>query len=100
MVGRPAFNYARDAHTLKVSCQGALFRSESQSLALGASVPLEEDGLGEAQACFTFSAGQRVYFLLESIPNDDERELEILTDAAYEDVLPCWLIYRGDRSHG
>ena len=40
---RPAFNYARDAHTVSLSERGVVFRSTDLSLGLFSSVPLEED---------------------------------------------------------
>jgi GH15 family glucan-1,4-alpha-glucosidase len=63
---RPAFNYARDAHTLQLSEHGAAFRSASLNLALSSSVPLSDDGQGGAQATFTLSEDQSAYFFLDS----------------------------------
>jgi GH15 family glucan-1,4-alpha-glucosidase len=45
----PAFNYARDAHTLQISAQGAVFRSPALTLALSSSVPLRD--VGKAARC-------------------------------------------------
>ncbi len=63
---QPAFNYARDTHTLHLSEEGAVFHSESLDLGLASSVPLEPDGLGGVRATFTLHAGQSTTFLLES----------------------------------
>src|SRR5262249_11534374 len=46
MTCRPAFNYARDEHTVDLSDREALFRSTSLNLALFSTVPLQEDGRG------------------------------------------------------
>jgi GH15 family glucan-1,4-alpha-glucosidase len=63
---RPAFNYARDPHTLEIVADGAIFRSATLSLALSSSVPLQDDGHGGAQATFTLQEGQLAVFLLDS----------------------------------
>ncbi|MFL5691838.1 MAG: trehalase-like domain-containing protein, partial [Ktedonobacteraceae bacterium] len=41
MVCRPAFNYARDSHTLHLSKAGAIFHSDGLCLGLASPVPLE-----------------------------------------------------------
>src|SRR6266581_3023323 len=50
---RPAFNYARDTHTVQISEQGAVFQSSDLSLGLFASTPLEEDSHGGMSSTFT-----------------------------------------------
>lgn len=69
---RPAFNYARDTHTLRLSEEGAVFHSESLDLGLASSIPLAPDGLGGVRATFTLHAGQSLHFLLESAEAADE----------------------------
>jgi GH15 family glucan-1,4-alpha-glucosidase len=64
---RPAFNYARDKHTLKLCPDGASFASARLSLGLASTVPLQEDGDGVV-AEFTLEAGQTANFLLQEIP--------------------------------
>jgi GH15 family glucan-1,4-alpha-glucosidase len=71
MTCRPAFNYARDAHTLHLSEHGAAFRSPALTLALSSSVPLTDDGQGGAQATFTLFEDQSAFFLLDSSHNED-----------------------------
>ncbi len=71
MVCRPAFNYARDQHVVRLTQDGALFHSDGLSLGLASSVPLEEDGQGGVRATFTLHAGQAAYFLLESARRED-----------------------------
>jgi GH15 family glucan-1,4-alpha-glucosidase len=63
---RPAFNYARDTHTIHLSQHGVAFRSDSLDLALSSSIPLEEDGQGGVHAKFTLHEGQWANFFLES----------------------------------
>jgi GH15 family glucan-1,4-alpha-glucosidase len=66
VICRPAFNYARDSHTVAISAEGALFQSKLLKLRLAATVPLEEDEQGGVCATFTLQEGQSAYFLLES----------------------------------
>ncbi len=73
MVCRPAFNYARDAHKVYLSEEGAVFTSESLCLALSSSIPLEEDGQGGVRATFTLQQGQALNFQLESARSQDIR---------------------------
>jgi GH15 family glucan-1,4-alpha-glucosidase len=65
---RPAFNYARDTHTLQITGLGALFHGPALTLALSSSVPLNDDGKGGVHAAFTLSEDQSVYFFLDSSP--------------------------------
>lgn len=71
MVCRPAFNYARDEHTVTLSSDGALFHSETLCLGLASTVPLAEDGRGGVHAHFTLHTGQWAYFILESARYND-----------------------------
>jgi GH15 family glucan-1,4-alpha-glucosidase len=68
---RPAFNYARDTHTLHLSEHGAVFHSPALTLALSSSVPLNDDGQGGAQATFTLSEDQSAIFFLDSSQDED-----------------------------
>ena len=63
MVCRPAFNYARDPHTVHLSHDGAIFYSKGMCLGLASSVPIEEDGQGGVHAQFTLHQGQSAHFL-------------------------------------
>jgi len=68
---RPAFNYARDMHELRIAGHGALFHGGALTLALSSSIPLDEDGQGGAYAAFTLSEDQSAYFFLDSSPEMD-----------------------------
>ncbi len=73
---RPAFNYARDTHTVQLSQRGAAFRSTDLRLGLFSSVPLEEDGRGGVAATFIL---QQDHW--------QESELPHLTHAGYQKLL-------------
>ncbi len=86
MVCRPAFNYARDPHTIKVTRGGAVFYSESLSLGLASSVPLEHDGHDGACAAFTLQAGQSARFFLEGAQEPNLLPPQ-LSDGHYYELL-------------
>ncbi len=65
MICLPAFNYARDQHTLHLMDHGAQFLSPSFSLALSASVPLSATDQAGVRTTFTLRTGETAYFLLE-----------------------------------
>jgi GH15 family glucan-1,4-alpha-glucosidase len=62
----PAFNYARDQHTVVITEQGACFHSGDLSLGLATKVALSQQEKG-AFAHFTLEEGQTEVFLLEEI---------------------------------
>jgi GH15 family glucan-1,4-alpha-glucosidase len=62
----PAFNYARDSHTVDVSGKGATFQHSSFHLNLASPIALEPDGQGGVKATFTLHKGETFHFLLES----------------------------------
>ncbi len=66
MICRPAFNYARDKHTVDITKKGALFRSKTFTLALTPSIPHEQDDQGGVRASFTLAQNEWAHFLLES----------------------------------
>ncbi|HEY6411798.1 MAG TPA: glycoside hydrolase family 15 protein, partial [Ktedonobacteraceae bacterium] len=91
LICRPAFNYARDPHTLKLSERGAIFGHPDVSLGLFSSVPLVEDGHGGVSSTFTLQEDHWAYFLLES-SGDTEAEPPHLSHAQYQKLL-------GDTKH-
>jgi GH15 family glucan-1,4-alpha-glucosidase len=92
LVCRPAFNYARDSHTIQISEEGAVFHSESLSLGLTSPVPLQEDGFGGVYATFTLHAGQSLYFVLESAHNGDAAPQRI-SHRQYNDAFHSTMRY-------
>ena len=66
MTCRPAFNYARDSHTVEPVEHGVVFRSPNLMLGLFSTVPLQADGQGGARASFTLGEDEWAYFSLRS----------------------------------
>jgi GH15 family glucan-1,4-alpha-glucosidase len=93
LVCRPAFNYARDTHSVQLSQEGAVFRHQGLSLELASPVSLELDQKGGVQATFTLHAGQAVHFLLKS-SQEAEQTPQKLTEQQYQvafhDTLHYW----------
>ncbi|MDE3178298.1 MAG: glycoside hydrolase family 15 protein, partial [Acidobacteriota bacterium] len=63
----PAFNYARDAHEIKVSGNGAIFHSPTLTLSLIANAPLQAEGPAAA-AEFDLNEGKIAAFVLWGSP--------------------------------
>lgn len=66
LVCRPAFNYARDSHSLSLTSDRAMFSGQNLCLILRSSVPLRDSGDGAVNASFTVRQGESAYFVLES----------------------------------
>ncbi len=93
MLCQPAFNYARDEHTVRLSANGAIFHSENLSLGLASSVPLEENEAGGVVAHFTLHAGQWAYFMLESARDHDLTPQHITQryyQEAFQETMTYW----------
>ncbi|HET8844879.1 MAG TPA: glycoside hydrolase family 15 protein [Ktedonobacteraceae bacterium] len=86
MTCRPAFNYARDPHTVEGVERGMLFRSASLNLGLFSTVALEEDGHGGARASFSLGNDEWAYFVLTSAQVTEEMEPYRVAEA-YQKVL-------------
>jgi len=86
MVCRPAFNYARDSHGVRLSEDGAIFYSENHCLGLATSVPMEQDDHSGVRATFTLHQGQSVRFILESVKNTDAAPIR-LSDEKYQEAF-------------
>ena len=63
----PAFNYARDSHSIRIEGAGATFHSEDLSLGLASTVPLARTKHG-VTGDFTLAEGQTALFGLRSLP--------------------------------
>lgn len=66
MICQPAFNFARDPHTIHRHDKGVIFESQSLSLGLYSTVSIQDYDEKSVRAVFTLSEGECVYFLLES----------------------------------
>jgi GH15 family glucan-1,4-alpha-glucosidase len=63
---RPAFDFARQEHTVRLVAAGAAFDSKEMGLGLASMVPLKVDGTG-VRAEFTLEEGETAVFVLEQI---------------------------------
>jgi GH15 family glucan-1,4-alpha-glucosidase len=61
---RPAFDYGRQIHDTQIDAHGAIFKSDSVSLALSTNVPLSNDGQGGVSAEFVLAEGKSHCFIL------------------------------------
>jgi len=98
IVCRPAFNYARDAHRLKITPEGAVFYSANLNLGLATGVPLlhDEDRVG-VQADFTLSEGESAVFLFQGIDPGATCDACMSTEEAHDAFINtvnywrCWI---------
>jgi GH15 family glucan-1,4-alpha-glucosidase len=101
---RPAFDYGRATHKVRLSPAGAIFESDGLRLALSAGVPLRSDGHGGVAAEWTLEEGSSNLFLLKGLDQEDregctlsEREAEELFQTTVK-FWQSWLhscTYRG-----
>jgi GH15 family glucan-1,4-alpha-glucosidase len=88
----PAFNYGRDSHEVQISESGASFHSNSLSMGLASSIPLELSGNG-ASVEFTMLPDDSVIFVLHQVSKGD-RAREIAdpprAETALRDTLHFW----------
>ena len=80
---RPAFNYARDEHSVDLSGKGATFQHQRFHLTLASPLPLEQDGQGGVKATFTLHRGESIHFLLES-SEENKPAPKPLSEEAYQ----------------
>ncbi len=92
---RPAFDYAREGHSVFVGKPGAVFVSDGshhKALGLSAEVPLEKREKEGAGALFTLGAGDRATFVLAEIEGG-EGPGEALSDRGFDELLRRTLDY-------
>ncbi|MDP8950360.1 MAG: glycoside hydrolase family 15 protein, partial [Actinomycetota bacterium] len=89
---RPAFDYARQEHTVEFVKGGALFNGADVALNLAGEVPLEEGPANSACARFTLEAGESASFVLHQLKGG-EGPREALKRAECQDLLQRTLGY-------
>ena len=92
MTCRPAFDYARAAHTTELTEAGATFRAPTTTLGLASLHPLERDGDG-VTATFTMQRGERTCFVLHPLDEGASCRSPIscgLEDELLNDTLAYW----------
>ena len=88
----PAFNYARDPHQVKLIDGGAVFRSQSISLELNTSIPLElREECGGVKAQLEIKQGERAIFVLR--PLDEQHLGEKVTSENEAELLHHTVTY-------
>lgn len=80
---RPAFNYARDSHTTRLTSGGALFQSANLELGLATTIPLQINDNG-VLAEFTLKEGESCAFVLRQLSQETGCGLSLSADEAEE----------------
>jgi len=78
---RPAFNFARDEHTVRATETGAVFETEAQTLALPRSTPLSPDGKS-ARAEFQLKEGGSLALILREVERGQDLGALVMTRSA------------------
>jgi len=90
---RPAFNYARDPHALKLVAGGAAFRSDTLNMKLVTKSELANDGNGGVISEFELAAGESRAFVLQCAKPGEETQWPPEEDEAkqwFEDTVRYW----------
>lgn len=85
----PAFNYARDRHSIELSKDGARFIAPNVKLALAADVPLSQEGDGVV-ATFVLDQAQTASFELHKLDGDMVRMSGEESDRLFHDTVDYW----------
>jgi GH15 family glucan-1,4-alpha-glucosidase len=89
---RPAFDYARQEHTIEFLKSGVIFRGAGRILNLASVVPLKEGPNRSAVARFKLKEGESASFVLHKLDEDEEpREAPKRTEC--EELLQGTLAY-------
>jgi GH15 family glucan-1,4-alpha-glucosidase len=89
---RPAFDYARQQHTIKLVRSGVIFNSVGMALNLASEVPLEEGPGRSAFARFELKEGESTSFVLQQL-KEGEGPREAIERAECQDMLQRTLDY-------
>jgi GH15 family glucan-1,4-alpha-glucosidase len=89
---RPAFDYARQRHTLALGKTGAVFACAGTRLGLATRVPLREGPYRNALAQFALEEGEDAAFVLQQLKEGEGPE-EVLSNAPFQDRLQGTLDY-------
>jgi GH15 family glucan-1,4-alpha-glucosidase len=89
---RPAFDYARQEHTVSVGKTGAVFGGRDFCLGLATGVRLKERAGGAAGARFSLGEGERATFVLTEL-EPGKGTGEVLSEDRFEDLLRSTLGY-------
>ena len=89
---RPAFDYARQRHTISLGKTGAVFACAGTRLGLATRVPLREGPYRNALAQFALEEGEDATFVLQQLKEGEGPE-EVLSNAPFQDRLQGTLDY-------
>jgi GH15 family glucan-1,4-alpha-glucosidase len=89
---RPAFDYARQEHTVEFVKGGVIFRGAGMALNLASEVPLEEGPTRNACKSFDLKEGESASFVMQQL-EEGEGPREALKRAECQDLLQRTLDY-------
>ena len=96
----PAFDYARQKHTITLGKNGVIFEGAGTTLGLATEVPLKEGPYRNARTRFTLKEGEGATFVLQQL-GEGEGLGEVLSEVRFQEALQRTLGYwRGWISKG
>jgi GH15 family glucan-1,4-alpha-glucosidase len=90
---RPAFNYGRDAHETELTVHGAVFSGPGLTVELTTRQKLEQLDGGGVGATVTLKAGERAYFVLRTLDDDQHEGLRVPSVEVEERLLQQTVAY-------
>jgi GH15 family glucan-1,4-alpha-glucosidase len=88
----PAFDYARQKHTISLSKNGVIFEGAGTTLGLATEVPLKEGTHRNAYTRFTLKEGEGATFVLQQL-GEGEGLGEVLSEVRFQEALQRTLGY-------
>ena len=86
----PAFNYARDEHTIQLEKNSVTFQSPALSLDLVANHRLEAKGAGGVSCSFTLNEGQTTTFVLKNTEYTPKTDLQQTVTELFKSTADYW----------
>lgn len=89
---RPALNYARSPHRVRIRDGGAVFESDGAVYALASPIPLKDDSPG-VTAVFSLKEGESLSFVFFNVSNPKQRDPFVHVgdvDAQFAQTLSYW----------
>jgi GH15 family glucan-1,4-alpha-glucosidase len=88
----PAFDYARQKHTITLGKNGVIFEGAGTTLGLATEVPLKEGPYRNARTRFTLKEGEGATFVLQQL-GEGEGLGEVLSEVRFQEALQRTLGY-------
>ncbi|TVR84605.1 MAG: glycoside hydrolase family 15 protein [Rhodospirillales bacterium] len=100
---RPAFDYGRARHVVRITSNGVMFNAADLSLGLTGDCAFERSDGNGVSAAFTLCEGETAVFVLELLSAEDDAAMAVNPDAAeqmFRDTVAYWRNWLGRSQYG